>query len=47
MQESAVLAVINTASANGANNFILEDILRGLAGSALGTAASIDGGETF
>ena len=36
-----------TASASGASNFIMEDILRAQTGSALGTAASLDGSLTF
>ncbi len=46
-QETLVSSAVVTASASGANNFIMEDILRSLTGSALGTAASLDGAPTF
>jgi hypothetical protein len=42
-----VTTSINTASSNGDKDFVLEDILRTLTGSALGTSANIDGGQTF
>jgi hypothetical protein len=42
-----VTLAVFSASASGANNYIMEDILRAQTGTALGTAASIDGGLTF
>ena len=46
-QETLVTTDVTTASASGANNFIMEDILRAQTGTALGTAASLDGAPTF
>lgn len=40
-------SLINGASVNGDDNFVLENILRSLSGSALGSSASIDGDYTF
>ncbi len=46
-QEATVTTAVVTASASGASNYIMEDILRAQTGSALGTAASLDGADTF
>ena len=44
-QETLVSSAVVTASASGV--IIMEDILRAQTGSALGTAASLDGSLTF